>query len=164
MKGKHIAGILVAACFGAIIAAGHGDISQPASGGNDVAAVFTGVCVDSTRPANISEVVYPFGTESDGCGPGIPTPIHGVPIPSKGILQILRVTGGPEFGPGEGSVITVFVNGAPTSLSCTVDSSEKCADTTHKVRVYGGDEVSATFTPAKNRDSELLMSFGYKIP
>jgi hypothetical protein len=41
MTGKHIAALLIAACLGAVIAAGQGDARQPASGGG---AILAGGC------------------------------------------------------------------------------------------------------------------------
>jgi hypothetical protein len=56
----------------------------------------------------------------------------------------------------EGSVITVYLNGSPTALSCTVSTTGICQDEANTVKVKPGDELGATFL-APNAD-EMTMS------
>jgi hypothetical protein len=154
MTGKHIAGVLIAACFGAVIAAGHGNIRQPASD-RDTGAILVGGC--AALGGNGGTFVVALGGTNESC---ILTgaPLHGVPMPSNGNLGNLRVTGGYDSKAEQGSVITVYVNGSATALSCTVGAAGTCVDQANKVPVNTGDEVSATFT-APDSSAQMIMSF-----
>lgn len=145
MTGKHIAGILVAACFGAIIAAAHVDVTQQRTASappvvTDTPAIIVGGC------DNLASGMYvvPLGGTNSIC-PITGVPLHGVPMPSRGHVRNLRVTGDSGGNALEGTVITVYVNSAPTALSCTVDATGTCQDDVHVVGVRPGNELGATF-------------------
>jgi hypothetical protein len=156
MTGKHIAGIVVALCFGAIIVAAHEGISQPAPI-LDTPAIVVGGCTSLGGNNSVPTVVNLGGT-NQSCR-WVAPPLHGVPVPSQGKLRNLRVTGGYDFNAEPGSVITVYINGSPTALSCTVGAGGTCGDQTDAVTVRAGDEMSATFTAPDSTTAEMNMSF-----
>jgi hypothetical protein len=67
-------------------------------------------------------------------------------MPNTGRVSNLRVTGDAFGNAFEGDVITVYVNGVATALSCTVNGSGKCENVTESVGVTQGDELGATVT------------------
>jgi len=139
MRSKYIAGILLAACFGAVLAAAHGGIREPTVYNNP--AIIVGGCY--TYQSGMW--VVPLGGNGSPCtSTGVP--LHGVPMPNAGRVRTLRVTGNDISDAPEGSVITVYVNGNPTALSCTVGATGKCQDLGHSVGVRAGDELGATAT------------------
>jgi hypothetical protein len=154
MTGKLTAGVLVAACFGAVMAAGHGDVRQPAS---DLVTrtILVGGCAALGGPGGT--FVVPLGSTNELCVQS-GAPLHGVPIPSHGNIRNLRVTGGYGANAESGSVVTVYVNGSPTALSCTVGTAGTCENQTDSIKVKAGDEVSATFT-APDASDQMIMSF-----
>ena len=70
-------------------------------------------------------------------------PVPCSPIPSSGTLQNMRVLSG-----STGAVVTVLVNGQPTSITCTVAGTgafvpgSSCQDNTHSQPVSAGDLVA----------------------
>jgi hypothetical protein len=75
--------------------------------------------------------------------------------PAAWAIEFLVCTGFYD-APGSGSVATIYVNGSATDMTCTVGTSGKCADTTHKVSVHAGDEVAGTI--AITSGTEVLVS------
>src|SRR5215471_10153219 len=156
MGGKHIAGLLTIVSIGMVITTVRGNTPETLI--YPTPTIFTGMCIDASRQVGMPFAVWPFGAEDPGCA-SVTLPVQGVPMPSAGILQNLHVTGGGFAGPGEGSTVTIYVNGSATPLTCTVDVSGKCADKTHRVSVSAADEVSATFVSATNQGTEMIMAF-----
>ena len=156
MNGKHIAGIVVVAFLGAVIAAGHGGLRSEHSTARpaitDTPAIIVAGC--ETYGGGIY-IVTLGGANEYGC-PGTGVPLHGVPMPNSGYVRNLRVTGDAFGNALEGSVITVYLNGSPTALSCTVSATGICQDEANTVKVKPGDELGATFL-APNAD-EMTMS------
>lgn len=154
MKTKHIAGILIGACFAAVIAAAQGDIRQPAAG-SGTGAILVGGCSTLGGPGG-TFIVALGGTDGSCTMTG--APLHGVPATGKSHIGNLQVTGGYGASAEAGSVVTVYVNGSPTAVTCTVGSGGTCSDHTHRAVVNAGDEMSAAFT-APDASDEMIMSF-----
>lgn len=152
MTGKHIAGLLIAACLGAVIAAGPGDARQPASGGG---AILAGGC--SGVGGNGGSFVIPLGATNGTCTQS-GSPHHGVPMPTRGQLGNLSVTGSYTANAETGTMVTVYVNGSPTALTCMVASGGKCQDVVDHVLVNAGDEVGAVLG-APDASAQMIMSF-----
>jgi hypothetical protein len=150
MTGKHIAGILVAACLGAVIAAGQA--RQPTV--TDTPAIIIGGCWVDGSGAFLVEL---GGANEYGC-PGTGVPLHGVPMPSAGHVRNLRVTGDGVGNALEGSVVTVYLNGSPTLLACTVGAAGTCRDAVDIVRAKPGDELGATFQAPGPGIDNMTMS------
>lgn len=118
-------------------------------------AILAGYCAGGGPPANSPTVVFMLGQVGNiECTFQPGTPTRGVPMPSAGTLLYLRVT---DDVAEQGSVITVYVNGQATALTCAVSSTGKCSDTSHKVSVKAGDEVAATYTSATGSLSNTGM-------
>ena len=86
------------------------------------------------------------------------TPQSGVPMPSAGTLQNLRVTGGDKSQGGEGGVLTIYVNRKSTAITCTIGSSGSCSDTLDAVSVNAGDVVGATWTPGADGSMDMVVA------
>jgi hypothetical protein len=87
----------------------------------------------------------------------VSVPKSGVLMPSGGLLQNLLVKG-VGLKSSEGAVLTVFVNGLSTDMTCTVDTSETCSDTVHTVSVKAGDIVAATYLPGASNELAMAVS------
>lgn len=157
MKGKRIVGILIAACFGAVIATAHGDVPSRITTTPPIIVAGPTIIVAGCRTTNIGMWVVPLGGAGVNC-PNNGVPLHGVPMPYRGRMRNLRLTGDYAENALEGSVITVYVNGSPTALSCTVDTSGTCQDNAHTVGVRPGDELGATFTVNTQKGTGMTMS------
>jgi hypothetical protein len=153
MTSKILAGVLVAVCFGAVLAAGPGDNRQPATA-LPTRTILMGGC--SGLGGDGGTFVVPLGATNGICDQ-TGAPLHGVPIPSHGNLRNLRVTGSYTASAEKGSIVTVYLNGSPTALSCTVGNAGTCEDDTNSVMVKAGDEVSATFT-APDASGQMIMA------
>jgi hypothetical protein len=104
-------------------------------------------------------VVFGLGQYDDSnCGDRRGKPVTGIPMPSAGTLQNLHVTIESGVFVGGGGVLTIYVNGESTDLSCTGDASGKCSDTTHTISVNAGDEVGATYTPGPGLNLGITVS------
>lgn len=83
---------------------------------------------------------------------------NGIPMASDGTLDNLTVTGGQPV------TFTVYVNGSPTSLSCTSSpyfsgSFPSCSDNTDTVSVYAGDLVELYESTAGSGTNPVGFSF-----
>src|ERR1700682_1171923 len=90
------------------------------------------------------------GPYAPSCSTGFP--FQGLPMGSDGTLRNMSVA---SFGSVNGVVLTVYVNGAATSISCVLPDSpvpassnpppgsptNACSDLTHTVQVKAGDQV-----------------------
>lgn len=82
----------------------------------------------------------------EGAGPLGP-PSGGVPMPSSGTLMNLQAAGGAAAG----DMVTVYVNGAATPVSCTLDMSLSCSNTIDTLPVNAGDLVGVAYTKTTTR-------------
>jgi hypothetical protein len=105
---------------------------------NATPAILSAHCTSSN-----SSIAYMAGLGGDeSCNSLTGSSNTGLPIPSAGTLQNLRV-----FAPQGGMVVTVFINGTASATTCTVSGSSfafgnNCSDTTHTTAVSAGDLVS----------------------
>jgi hypothetical protein len=103
MRGKYVAGVLVAACLGAVIAAGHREVTQQTSPALvDTPAIIIGACEGFGE----GTWAVPLGGAGIVC-PTAGVPVHGVPISNDGRVLNLRVTGDASGDALEGDVITL---------------------------------------------------------
>jgi hypothetical protein len=106
--------------------------------GNSTPAILSGTCDTSNLPT-----AYMIGLgAADGCISLTGSSNTGLPMPSAGTLQNLRV-----LTASEGAVVTVYINGSASALTCTIPGNgftpgSKCSDTTHTVSVSAGDLVA----------------------
>src|SRR3990167_5527970 len=78
-----------------------------------------------TTEANVRDILSPAGTLSK---------------------LYIQLTGTP--GTGQSYIFTVYQNGSPTSLACTVaDTATTCNDTAHSVTITAGDQMSLESVP-----------------
>ena len=158
MEKKFKIGILLLGCV-AGLAIVHAAGLEPANTHRDPELFFGGCSSTQGNSPGVPYVVFPLGQmENTSCSGVTGPPPHGVPTPSTGTLQNLRVTGGYSSGAGLGTTVTVYVNSYPTALTCTINSTGKCSDTTHRVNVQAGAEVAATLTQAVSDPVEMQMS------
>jgi len=132
-------GIMLSACGGSAHAA------------NATPAILTGYCQwASSTPS--PHFLTDLGGNSD-CGPTQSSVIDsGLPMPSMGTLQKLEV-----LGLKQGDVVSVYVNGTATQITCTLPTGGgpggTCSDATHSAPVKAGDLVAveaSTTSPALN--------------
>jgi len=101
-------------------------------------AILSGFCNSSNLTT-----AYMMGLGAgDGCTSLTGSSNTGLPVPSAGTLQNLRV-----LTATQGAIVTVYVNGNPSPLTCTVAGTgpapgSKCSDTSHTVSVSAGDLVT----------------------
>jgi hypothetical protein len=106
--------------------------------GSSTPAILSGTCDTSNLPT-----AYMIGLGgADGCVSLTGSGNTGLPIPSAGTLQNLRV-----LTASEGAVVTVYINGTASALTCAVPGNgfapgSNCSDTTHTVSVAAGDLVA----------------------
>ena len=158
-----LAGFLVLGCI-AGLALDRGQSGEEAAT-SPTPTILVGGCSDAPNSINTPYVVFGLGNPEYGSPTGgdygcnvVGPPLHGVPMPSAGTLQNLRVTGGAIKGATPGSSATVYVNGTATALTCTVSTSGTCADAIHKVTVKAGNEVAATYSSGDG-SMDMIMSF-----
>jgi hypothetical protein len=106
-------------------------------------AILSGYC-----PASNTSTAFMVNMgASDDCNSLTGTSNTGLPIPSAGTLQNMRVLSG-----STGAVVTVLVNGQPTAITCTVPGAgtftpgSSCQDGTHTQPVSAGDLVTIQAT------------------
>lgn len=148
MNRKYLVGVLILGCAaGLAIGRGQESPQRQSMQTAGAPAILVGSCVDPEGKGGTAYILGGFGLgiSDGGCGVGS-SPTSGVPMPSGGQLQNLRVAGANAPKATVGGVATVWVNGVSTDLSCTVSESGQCSDTTHKIVVKAGDAVAATFT------------------
>jgi hypothetical protein len=108
-------------------------------------AILSGYCPAS----NTSTAFMANMGATDDCNSLTGSSNTGLPIPSSGTLQNMRVLSG-----STGAVVTVLLNGQPTALTCTVPGSgafvpgSSCQDNTHTQPVSAGDLVAIQATTA----------------
>jgi hypothetical protein len=124
-------------------------------------AIFYGTCAGSETTAGQPAIVYQLGQfASDGCSGAPGTPTSGIPLPNSGTLVNLHVV---DDATNQGSVITIYVNGNATRLTCTENTSGRCMNTNALIQVKAGDQVAATYTSPTGNESDqgMVMSFGF---
>jgi hypothetical protein len=122
--------------------------------------ILSGFCGISTilSPGTVTGVLLQLGSEDvsqPGCFNGYtPATVVGLPIPSAGALKNLTVASNALVGSYPPILVSVYVNGVLTSIGCTINSSNTCADDTDSATVNAGDTVavqlSASSVPAGN--------------
>jgi hypothetical protein len=158
MDTKFKAGILLLGCVAALAIVRAAGV-EPTGVHRDPEILFGGCGSTQGNSPGVPYVIFPLGQmENNSCSGVTGPPPHGVPMPSTGTLQNLRVTGGYSAGAGLGTTVTIYVNSYPTALTCTINSTGKCSDTTHKVNVQPGAEVAATLTQVVSDPVEMQMS------
>ena len=114
-------------------------------------AILVGACnlerMSGEDGASNTDGIWPMGSTSSCEDVG-----NGIPMPVKGTLKGLYVTGIPRngdnnyvFPPTDGAVV-VLVNGSATSITCTLGNNTSCNDKTHSVLVKPGDLVELQIT------------------
>ena len=71
---------------------------------------------------------------------------HGLVIPLEGIVDNLVINANVGAGPGKHLIVTILKNGAVTPLSCMLENSLSCVDTTHSFSVNPGDLLEPQIT------------------
>lgn len=122
---------------------GCGGVNDTVHAASATPAILSGYCNNSNLP---TAYMTNMGG-SDICNSLTGTPQTGVPIPSAGTLQNLRV-----MSASTGSVWTVLVNGTATEITCTIPGTGSavpgsvCSDTQHSRALNGGDLVTIQAT------------------
>ena len=121
-------GIMLSACGGSVQAA------------NGTPAILAGYCQwASFMPS--PHFMTGLGGNAD-CGPTQSSVLDsGLPMPSMGTLKNLQV-----LGLKQGDVVSVYVNGTATQITCTLPTGGgpggTCSDATHSAPVKAGDLVA----------------------
>lgn len=115
-------------------------------------AILSGWCSDLLPTMGAKNWLVGLGglDTSPACSANGP---FGVPMPSSGTLKNLRLVADPSgsLGSTATGVVTVFVNGNATPLTCTLTATvsagpePSCSDNVHTVNVAAGDLVAANF-------------------
>jgi hypothetical protein len=155
MNRKYLVGVLLLGGL-AGLAIGRRQEVAPTTGTSTPAILFGG-CQTLTSSSEANYVAFGLGQIGyPNCEAG--KPVTGIPMPSAGILQNLRVAGGQFAKSGAGGVVIIWVNQTSTTITCTVDESGTCSDTIHTVNVSAGDTVAATFTPGLDRSAGVSIA------
>jgi hypothetical protein len=117
----------------------------------------TGVLVSATG-RNLSGICTGVASSSStlglyGTGPNQTTTTctstvigTGTPVQSTGTLGFLTATASAGGVNASSGVVTVLVNGSPSTITCTLGTSTNCQDGIHFVSLNAGDRVSLQFT------------------
>ncbi len=92
--------------------------------------------------------IWLVGSDASRCTTAWSTPGYGIPMPSGGTLKNLRV----KTLAGADLIATVWVNGNPSALTCTIPASGpgvtgSCSDVAHQITVIAGDDVALGIVP-----------------
>lgn len=121
----------------------------------------TGQVMSSTSGAAVSATNY-TGIQSLSGGSATRTDVEQV-MPTSGKIRNLYAYIGNNTITSGNYVITLYKNGSPTSLTCTLDSTNRLnSDTTNSVSVAEGDLVAWQTTPnspSSNRTIEISCEF-----
>jgi hypothetical protein len=91
----------------------------------------------------------------------------GLPMPSAGTLRNLTLVAyeptSPPAPPSYQVAIQVWVNSAPTALSCmitvaVINQAIKCTDNIHSVSVKAGDTITIMMTATPNNGTAVTMN------
>ena len=146
--------LLIAGCLAGLAIAHRQEV--PTASDTSTPAILTGGCESFPGAPGATYTLFGLGQYSAGCEPGLPQ--SGIPMPSAGILQNLHVVGGLAAKAGKGGVATIWVNKKSTALTCTVDSSGTCVDTSDVVSVNAGDTVAATYAPGSGISTSVSVA------
>jgi len=108
------------------------------------------ICVTVTK-GNAKIAQSPILFQNTGAQFILPVPLkgHGLVIPLAGIVDNLVINANVGAGPGKHLIVTILKNGATTPLSCTLENSLSCTDTTHSFSVNPGDLLEPLTTPSR---------------
>ena len=128
-----------------------------------VALTISGCSLEPTvkaAPVTINSML--FGTSSGGLassqtgttmfiqtriGDPLNTDVYSIPMPSHAVLTHLHFAAAGNTLNGATATVSVYVNGIPSMITCTVAASETvCADTTNSITVEEGDLVTIGMT------------------
>lgn len=128
--------------------------------------------VNAQLPAAINSILFghsqmalggsdPVGTTlfmEQGIGDPVSQDVYSIPMPSHAVLSHLHFA---TIANTLGGVVTtsVYVNGAPTMISCAITAPDLvCSDTTHSITVNEGDlvTIAITLTSISNLNSGFV--------
>jgi hypothetical protein len=159
MNRKYSVGVLILGCVSALAIGRGQDSARPQTKQSSTPTILSGGCAPGKAYNRGAVPVFGLGqyaTTTCIAYHGVINPTSGVPMPSAGVLQNLRAVGGTTERTGQEGVLTIYVNGVSSSLTCTIDASGVCSDTTNTVSVNAGDSVAAVYVPGP--DLSLTMS------
>jgi hypothetical protein len=126
---------------------------------------FSGSCSSLPNPADLVHQGYPTGygvlifglgrMDTADCvhgaaeveifnGTGVPVDTGTPVLQGGGHLSTLNVSSNASGSTAQSGRIVIYINGVPSTLTCTLGTNMRCADTTHSPAVKDDDMIAAT--------------------
>lgn len=135
----------------------------PAANGGSGGAVLTGWCNGTVGTANATVyILSPYATVNTGNPCTVTSVAVEMPMPMACTAKNLRAISGTGGGAAGSGVVTAYVGGSTSILTCTMGTGTSCSDVTHSVAITAGQGFSLRILTGQATDTTANIKASFQ--